>query len=209
MNTERKYQVEIKESRAMLFGEFGQNLACKKFNLTIEELAKAVGVKTRGKHKGSLRGEIRWLKTTRGGWVKTGQYDHEAMRGHGFIAPNNKCFYFQIVANGEVLYGAKNDPYEGRGIANWKEVLLSEVCGKEIVKEEEEKESTEKLSELEIKKIAIRIKKEYGYKFTDDMIDSMENAVNTVPNTTHAERLKDANEWMTIWCKSQKDKEND
>jgi len=41
----------------------------------------------------------------------------------------------------------KNDPYEGGGIANWKEVLLSEVCGKEIVKEEEEKESTEKLED--------------------------------------------------------------
>lgn len=80
-----------------LSSPFGLELACKKFDTTPEEIEKLVGRYSRGKRKGELRGAITWYKVVKGGWVKTGPYDFEQMRGQGFVAKPGVCFGFQLV----------------------------------------------------------------------------------------------------------------
>lgn len=68
-----------------LSNEFGRDFAMRTFNMTLEDLQKLVGVKTRGKRKGMLRGYIFWKKCIKGGWVKTGKYDFDTMQAHGHV----------------------------------------------------------------------------------------------------------------------------
>lgn len=73
----------IESMAAPLCGEFGRDYACKTFGLTPAQLEAIVGRYTKGKRKGELRGEIRWRKVVRGGWVRTGAgYDGERGMGH-------------------------------------------------------------------------------------------------------------------------------
>lgn len=89
---------------ADLSTDFGLQLACKKFGFTPEEIAEKMGRYVRGKRKGLLKGSISWYKVTRGGWVKTGPYDHDNQRACGFIAKNGVCFAFQLTdGNGNVV----------------------------------------------------------------------------------------------------------
>lgn len=39
----------------------------------------------RGKNKGQPKGWVMWTKCTKGGWVKTGGYDHDAQQGNGYV----------------------------------------------------------------------------------------------------------------------------
>jgi len=85
--------------------EFGQSYAKKVFGLDDAGLEALVGRYTRGKHKGELRGWIGWFKTTKGGWVKTGQYDWDNMQGTGFVAKAGLTFGHYIEANGRIVAG--------------------------------------------------------------------------------------------------------
>lgn len=40
---------------------------------------------------------IVWTKCIKGGWVKTGSYDHEQMRAQGYVAQKGRCSDFQLV----------------------------------------------------------------------------------------------------------------
>ena len=57
---------------AWLSTDFGVELACKWFNLSIEELEQKVGRYKKGKRKGKLKGLISWYKVTSCGWVSCG-----------------------------------------------------------------------------------------------------------------------------------------
>lgn len=90
---------------AYLSSDFGRDYACKVFNLTPAELEAKVGRLSRGKRKGQLRGHIVWAKTTKGGWIKTGSYDHGAGQGNGFVAPPNLTFGHGVFANDKLILG--------------------------------------------------------------------------------------------------------
>jgi hypothetical protein len=59
-------------NQAYLSGDFGESLARRYFG---DELVDAMPRYVRGKRKGLLKGQIRWEKVVRGGWVRTGAYD--------------------------------------------------------------------------------------------------------------------------------------
>jgi hypothetical protein len=88
---------QFKESFAYLSDDFGKKLAMRKFDLTEEELERVVGRYVRGKRKGQLKGMIIWTKCIKGGWVRTGPYDHEQMRAQGYVAQKNRCQDFKLV----------------------------------------------------------------------------------------------------------------
>lgn len=88
---------QYKSNYAYLSTDFGRDLAMKKFNLTLEQLEALVGRNKKGKRKGQLKGKIVWDKITKGGWVKTGAYDWEQMRGNGFVVAPGLCFGFAII----------------------------------------------------------------------------------------------------------------
>lgn len=76
--------------------DFGQNLACRKFNLTLEELELIVGRYKKGKRKGELKGQLHWTKVINGGWVS----------GLGLVAPNfTYGYYITDSHTGETIYG--------------------------------------------------------------------------------------------------------
>jgi len=72
----------------------------KVFELTEEELAEKVGRYIRGQRKGLLKGQITWKHCISGGWVKTGSYDHDALRGRGYVVRPGKRWDYQIVIPG-------------------------------------------------------------------------------------------------------------
>lgn len=82
---------------AYLSGGFGRDLAMKKLDCSEEELEEIVGRYVKGKRKGCLKGKIIWTKCIKGGWVKTGPYDHEAGRATGYVASPGRCGDFAIV----------------------------------------------------------------------------------------------------------------
>ena len=84
---------------AYLSEDFGHDLTMRKFNLSEEQLEQIVGKYVRGKRKGLLKGKITWTKCVKGGWVKTGPYDHDAMRACGYVQPVGECKDFQLVDN--------------------------------------------------------------------------------------------------------------
>lgn len=63
---------ETQCNQAYLSGEFGESLARRYFG---DELVDTMPRYVRGKRKGQLKGQIKWKKVTRGGWVRTGAYD--------------------------------------------------------------------------------------------------------------------------------------
>jgi hypothetical protein len=95
----------IESKSAPINSEFGMNFACRLFNLTPEELEAKVGRYSRGPRKGLLRGWLVWAKTTKGGWVKTGAYDHDAGAGNGFVAPANLTFAHGVFVNDALILG--------------------------------------------------------------------------------------------------------
>jgi hypothetical protein len=100
---------QIQKLASYLNTDFGRDLACKKFNLSVEDLKALVGVYVRGKKKGQLKCSISWFKVVVGGWVKTGAYDFDGMQGSGFVAKPGLCFGF-IIENswsGEIILAHK------------------------------------------------------------------------------------------------------
>ena len=84
--------------RASLSTDFGLSLALKKTGLTIEQLSELCGVYKRGPRKGKIKGVILWAKTAKGGWQRTGAYDHDEGRGRGFVVRlTGVCFAFGIM----------------------------------------------------------------------------------------------------------------
>ena len=100
------YKADLVNHEGYLSDKFIEELACRKLELTIEELEKVVGRNIRGKRKGMLKGKLIWTKAIRGGWVKTGRYDVDRMQAHGFVIGRNKTFNYKIINawTGEVLY---------------------------------------------------------------------------------------------------------
>lgn len=100
-------RAEISYKTAYLNTDFGLNLAMRRLELSQDDIEKIVGRYVRGKRKGQLRGKISWLKVDQGGWVKTGPYDFEAMRGTGFVARLKVTYGYSIVDawTGEHIHG--------------------------------------------------------------------------------------------------------
>lgn len=63
---------QFKAGHAYISGEFGESMARRYFG---DEVVDSMPRYVRGKRKGLLKGQIRWEKVTRGGWVRTGAYD--------------------------------------------------------------------------------------------------------------------------------------
>ena len=102
----RDYKYKAEQRSTWLSSDWGCAYAMKVFDITLEELEAKVGRYVRGKRKGQLRGLMTWMKTTKGGWVKTGRYDQEAMQGCGFVAGPNITYGHSVTDfNHNVLLG--------------------------------------------------------------------------------------------------------
>lgn len=88
---------EIRSHSAWLSQDFGRDYAMRIFDLTEEELEEKVGRFVRGKRKGELKGKIIWQHATRGGWVKTGSYNQDQMRGSGYVVKPGKRWGHSVV----------------------------------------------------------------------------------------------------------------
>ena len=84
------------QKEAFISSDFGETLARKWFG---DEVVDSLPLIKRGKRKGLRKGKIVWMKTVKGGWVKTGAYDFDAQRACGFIAPKGKIFYRCLYAD--------------------------------------------------------------------------------------------------------------
>jgi len=62
--------------------EFVEGMARRYFG---DEIVDALPRYVRGKRKGQLKGFLQWQKVLKGGWVKTGPYDHDGMRASGYV----------------------------------------------------------------------------------------------------------------------------
>ena len=62
--------------------EFVEGMARRYFG---DEIVGALPRYVRGKRKGQLKGFLQWQKVLKGGWVKTGPYDHDGMRASGYV----------------------------------------------------------------------------------------------------------------------------
>ncbi len=62
--------------------EFVEGMARRYFG---DEIVDALPRYVRGKRKGHLKGRLEWQKVLKGGWVKTGAYDHDGMRASGYV----------------------------------------------------------------------------------------------------------------------------
>jgi hypothetical protein len=95
----------IQEHSSYLSTDFGLQLAVRKLDLSAEKIEELLGRYSKGKRKGELKGKLVWFKVAKGGWVKTGAYDYDAMQGNGFVARPGVTFGYHIVDSwtGEVL----------------------------------------------------------------------------------------------------------
>lgn len=107
---------------AYLNEPFGMELALRKFELTEEQLESIVGRYVRGKRKGLLKGKIVWTKCVKGGWVKTGPYDFDAMRACGYIAKPGHCSEFHLADSwtGESIKWNRDNFIKFEGVSNGK-----------------------------------------------------------------------------------------
>ena len=62
--------------------EFIEGMARRYFG---DDVVDALPRYVRGKRKGRLKGFLTWEKVVKGGWVKTGAYDHDGMRASGYV----------------------------------------------------------------------------------------------------------------------------
>jgi len=93
----KSYKAVLMHKNGYLSDDFIAKLACKRLNLLPEELEKLVGRYSKGKRKGLLKGMLTWNKCLRGGWVKTGSYDDDMMRGTGYVAKPGHTYNYRIV----------------------------------------------------------------------------------------------------------------
>lgn len=106
----RDYKYKTESHSAWLSSDWGRDYAMKVFDITLEEVEAKVGRYVRGKRKGQLRGLLTWCKTTKGGWVKLGRYDGDAMQGNGFVAGPNITYGHAVTDfHGTVLLGWDGD----------------------------------------------------------------------------------------------------
>ena len=71
--------------------DFGFNYLQMLTGFTFQEIVKLVGIKTRGKNKGKLKGTLYWQKCVRGGWVNQGMggWYEDGAKGY-VLTPNTK-----------------------------------------------------------------------------------------------------------------------
>lgn len=87
----------IEAKSASLSSEFGLDYASRTFGLTPAQVEEIVGRYTKGKRKGQLRHEIRWMKVTRGGWLRTGPSWGQGERSAGCVVKPGLRFDHVIV----------------------------------------------------------------------------------------------------------------
>jgi hypothetical protein len=77
----------VKENKVCsLHMDFAREFVARKFGvLAAEKIYAALPLYTRGKNKGKVKGYITWTKCIKGGWVRTGAYDGDSMRGCGYV----------------------------------------------------------------------------------------------------------------------------
>lgn len=97
MSKRASYLATVEAKSAWLSSEFGLDYAKKTFDLSDADIEAIVGRYTKGTRKGQLRGQITWLKCTRGGWVKTGQGPGGGERGPGFVVRPNRRWDHKII----------------------------------------------------------------------------------------------------------------
>ena len=81
----------ITHKHSRLDTDFGFNYLQMLTGFTFEEIVKLVGIKTKGKNKGKLKGILYWKKCVRGGWVNQsmGGWYEDGAKGYA-IKPNTK-----------------------------------------------------------------------------------------------------------------------
>ena len=138
---------ETQPKVAYLSSDFGVELACKKFGFTPEQLEEKVGRYVRGPRKGLLKGSITWHKVVRGGWVKTGAYDHDEQRAHGFVAKLGVAFAFtledaqgELIAEKDVVWDVDRNTRSGKSINVWSSYRLQQDK-KRYLEEQERRKS--------------------------------------------------------------------
>ena len=87
----------IESRQGYINEEFIHDLAMRKLDLTADELEQIVGRYSKGKRKGQLRGMLLWKKCVKGGWVKTGPYDQDAMQACGYVQRPGATWDYQLV----------------------------------------------------------------------------------------------------------------
>lgn len=77
----------IREKKdAQLSTDFGRQLVTRYFGQQAADAIYEVAPKyKRGPKKGQPKGWVMWTKCTKGGWVRTGSYDHDSARGQGYV----------------------------------------------------------------------------------------------------------------------------
>ena len=75
-------RAEIDYRNGYMSSEFVEGMARRYFG---DDVVDALPRYVKGKRKGQLKGFLRWQKVSRGGWVKTGPYDHDGMRASGYV----------------------------------------------------------------------------------------------------------------------------
>tara|TARA_R110000751_G_scaffold108555_1_gene205215 strand:+ start:1200 stop:1799 length:600 start_codon:yes stop_codon:yes gene_type:complete len=81
----------IHDKNSRLDTDFGFNYLQMLTGFTFDEIVKLVGIKTRGKNKGKLKGVLYWKKCVRGGWVNQGMggWYEDGAKGY-VLTPNTK-----------------------------------------------------------------------------------------------------------------------
>src|SRR5210317_525883 len=81
----------IEDKYSRLDTDFGFNYLQMLTGFTFDEIVKFVGIKSRSKNKGKLRGILYWKKCVRGGWVNQsmGGWYEDGAKGYA-ITPNTK-----------------------------------------------------------------------------------------------------------------------
>lgn len=76
-----------KETKTSELGnDFAKSFVARQYGeLAAAAIFAALPVYQRGKRKGQPKGWVVWTKCTKGGWVRSGPYDHDAGRGNGHV----------------------------------------------------------------------------------------------------------------------------
>lgn len=79
------YAIREKKS-AMLATDFAREFVTRHFGQQAADAIYEVAPRyKRGPNKGQPKGWVVWTKCIKGGWVRTGSYDGDAMRGQGYV----------------------------------------------------------------------------------------------------------------------------
>jgi hypothetical protein len=77
----------VREAKsAPLASDFARQFVVRHFGQQVADIIYAnLPTYKRGPNKGQPKGWVIWTKCVKGGWVRSGAYDHDAQRGNGYV----------------------------------------------------------------------------------------------------------------------------